>query len=151
MPTCDRRNRLPHLNPGGLLSCPFIFASQNGGRFAIWSIESSSAYKRSIFESYIKFANIDQCLFVVEGKLKVEIEGSSGEDALHDGKTVVISASQGFKLDLTSPFIKIFSIANRRGIKTLFQKASKPFKEFILPDKVKVVDSDKLTRVNQRD
>ncbi|KAM0076292.1 hypothetical protein ACKRZS_011637 [Fusarium odoratissimum] len=131
---------------GGLLSRPFSLANQNGGRFAISSIESLSAYKRSIFESYIKFANVDHCLFVVEGKLKVEIEGSSGENVLHDGETVVTSAGQGFKLDFASPFVKIFSVANGLGIETLIQEAGKPFEGFVLPDKVEGVDSDKLAR-----
>ncbi|SCO78492.1 probable dioxygenase [Fusarium oxysporum] len=142
-----RANTGPRWMAGGLLSRPFILASQNGGRFAISSIESSSAYKRSIFESYIKFANVDHCLFVVEGKLKVEIEGSSGETVLHDGETVVISAGQGFKLGFASPFVKIFSVANGRGIETLIQDAGKPFEGFVLPDKVEEVDSGKLARV----
>ncbi|KAF6514398.1 hypothetical protein HZS61_005532 [Fusarium oxysporum f. sp. conglutinans] len=95
----------------------------------------------------MKFANVDHCLFVVEGKLKVEIEGSSGENVLRDRETVVISAGQGFKLDFASPFVKIFSVANGRGIETLIQQVGKTFEGFVLPDKVEEVDSDKLARV----
>ncbi|EGU77401.1 hypothetical protein FOXB_12081 [Fusarium oxysporum f. sp. conglutinans Fo5176] len=98
-------------------------------------------------EWYMKFANVDHCLFVVEGKLKVEIEGSSGENVLRDRETVVISAGQGFKLDFASPFVKIFSVANGRGIETLIQQVGKTFEGFVLPDKVEEVDSDKLARV----
>ncbi|KAF5710399.1 putative dioxygenase [Fusarium globosum] len=142
-----RSNTGPRWMAAGVLSHPFILASQNGERFAISSIESSSAYKASIFKSYIKFATVDHCLFVVEGKLKVELEGSSGENVLHDGETVVISADQGFKLDFASPFVKIFSVANGRGIETLIQDAGKPFDGLVLPDAVEVLDSEKLARV----
>lgn len=142
-----RSNTGPRWMAGGVLSRPFILASQNGERFAISSIESSSAYKASIFKSYIKFATVDHCLFVVEGKLKVELEGSSGENVLHDGETVVISADQGFKLGFASPFVKIFSVANGRGIETLIQDAGKPFDGLVLPDAVEVLDSKKLARV----
>ncbi|PVI00802.1 RmlC-like cupin [Periconia macrospinosa] len=142
-----RANTGPRWMAGGLLSRPFILASQNGGRFAISSIESSSVYKRSIFESYIKFTNVDHCFFVAEGKVKVEREGSSGENVLHDGETLVISAGQGFKLDFASPYVRILSVTNGRGIETLIQEAGKPFEGFVLPDKVEVVDSDKLARV----
>ncbi|ENH73478.1 hypothetical protein FOC1_g10008969 [Fusarium oxysporum f. sp. cubense race 1] len=119
-----RANTGPRWMAGGLLSRPFILA-----------------------KSYMKFANVDHCLFVVEGKLKVEIEGSSGENVLRDRETVVISAGQGFKLDFASPFVKIFSVANGRGIETLIQQVGKPFEGFVLPDKVEEVDSDKLARV----
>lgn len=142
-----RANTGPRWMAGGLLSRPFILPNQNGGKFAMSSIESSSIYKRSIFESYIKFATVDHCFFVAEGKLKVEIEGSSGENELHDGETVVISAGEGFKLHFASPFVKIMSITNGPGIETLIQEAGKAFEGMVLPEKVEVVDSDKLVRV----
>ncbi|EWG55839.1 hypothetical protein FVEG_13781 [Fusarium verticillioides 7600] len=142
-----RSNTGPRWMAGGVLSRPFILANQNGGRFAISSIESSSAYERSIFKSYVKFATVDHCLFVVEGKLKVEIEGSSGDNVLHDGETVVISAGQGFKLDFASPFVKFFSVANGRGIETLIQDSGAPFGGMVLPDKAGELDSAALARV----
>ncbi|KAF5227497.1 hypothetical protein FAUST_11741 [Fusarium austroamericanum] len=142
-----RSNTGPRWMAGGVLSRPFILASQNGGRFAISSIESSGAYERSIFKSFVKFAAVDHCLFVIEGKLKVEIEGSSGENVLHDGETVVISAGQGFKLDFASPFVKFFSVANGRGIETLIQDSGKPFEDMVLPDKAWELDSSALAYV----
>ncbi|KAH7173233.1 RmlC-like cupin domain-containing protein [Fusarium flagelliforme] len=142
-----RGNTGPRWMSGGVMSRPFILASQNGGRFAISSIESSSTYKKSIFESYVKFATVDHCLFMVEGKLKVELQGSSGVNELHDGETVVISAGQGFKLDFASPFVKFFSVANGRGIETLIQDSGKPFEGLVLPDKVGELESDALARV----
>ncbi|KAI1694093.1 hypothetical protein Ddc_22351 [Ditylenchus destructor] len=137
--------------PRGCLAASCLVRSfspvKNGGRFAISSIESSSAYERSIFKSYVKFATVDHCLFVVEGKLKVEIEGSSGDNVLHDGETVVISAGQGFKLDFASPFVKFFSVANGRGIETLIQDSGAPFGGMVLPDKAGELDSAALARV----
>lgn len=85
----------------------------------------------------------------MEGKLKVEMEGSPGENVLHDGETVVISAGQGFKLSFASPFVKIFSVTNGRGIETLIQDAGKPFEGLVLPDTVEAIDLDKLARVCQ--
>ncbi|KAF5630058.1 tetracycline efflux (otrb) [Fusarium sp. NRRL 52700] len=114
------------------------------------SFSRSSAYERSIFKSFAKFATVDHCLFVIEGKLKVEIEGSSGENVLHDGEAVVISTDRGFKLDFASPFDKFFSVANGRGIEILIQDTGKPFEGFVLPDraeKLEKVDSAKLARV----
>lgn len=142
-----RANTGPRWMAGGLLSRPFILASQNGGKFAMSSIESSSAYKSSIFESYVKFATVDHCFIVAEGKLKVELEGSPGENVLYDGETLVISAGQGFKLSFASTFVKALSFTNGPGIETLIQEAGKPFEGFVLPDKVEEVDSDKLARV----
>ncbi|KAF5624790.1 cupin domain protein [Fusarium tjaetaba] len=142
-----RGNTGPRWMSGGVMSRPFILASQNGGRFAISSIESSSTYKNTFFESYIKFATIDHCLFIVEGKLRVELQGSSGVNELHDGETVVISAGQGFKLDFASPFVKFFSVANGRGIETLIQDSGAPFEGMVLPDKAGELDSAALARV----
>ncbi|KAF5965589.1 putative dioxygenase [Fusarium bulbicola] len=115
-----------------------------------FSIESSSGYERSIFKSIVKFATVDHCFFVIKGKPKVEIEGSSGENVLHDGETVVISADSGFKLDFASPSVELSSVANGRGIETLIQDTGKPFEGFILPDKaekLEKVDSEKLAPV----
>jgi hypothetical protein len=54
---------------------------------------------------------------------------------LHDGEKVVISASQGFKLDIASPFVKFFPVANGRRIETLIQDSGAPFEDMVLPDK----------------
>ncbi|KAF5678245.1 cupin domain-containing protein [Fusarium circinatum] len=91
--------------------------------------------------------DVDHCLLVVERKLKVELEGLSSENVLHDREAVVKLASRGFKLDIASPFVKIFSVANGLGIETLIQETGKPFEGFIKPEKLDKVDSVKLTRV----
>ncbi|KAG9495637.1 hypothetical protein J7337_012191 [Fusarium musae] len=104
-------------------------------------------FKHRIIKHIKKFATIDHCLFIVEGKLQVELQGSSGVNELHDGETVVISAGQSFKLDFASAFVKFFSVENGRGIETLIQDSGKPFEGMVLPDKAGELDSAALARV----
>lgn len=111
------------------------------------SIELLSVYKSLIFELYVKFVIVDYCFIVVEGKLKVELEGLLGENVFYDGEILVIFVGQGFKLSFVLIFVKVLLFMNGLGIEMLIQEVGKLFEGFVLLDKVEEVNFDKFVCV----
>ena len=71
-----RSNTGPRWILGGIMSRPFVTTKQSNGVCAISSIESSKDYGETFFSEYLCFDAVDHCLCVMEGTLKVTLEGS---------------------------------------------------------------------------
>ncbi|KAG7139917.1 Quercetin 2 like protein [Verticillium longisporum] len=66
-----RANTGPRWMLGGVMSRPFLHASQCGGKFAVSSIESSKVYEAAPLRQWLTFATVDHCFCVLEGVLRV--------------------------------------------------------------------------------
>lgn len=141
-----RANTGPRWILGGVISRPFVTTRQSSGVCAISSIESSKEYGETIFSRYVTFANVDHCLCVMEGTLRVRLQGQ-GESVFREGETVVIPASQGFALDFLSKFVKIHSFADGDGIESIIHLLGEPLEEVVLPEKISEWDSSALGSV----
>ncbi|KAK4446928.1 RmlC-like cupin domain-containing protein [Podospora aff. communis PSN243] len=129
---------------GGVMSRPFICAAQCEGRFAISSIESSCAYGEEVFGGvFLRFAEVDHCFFVLEGELRVLLEGGEWT-AVHGGQSVFVSAGWVFKLAFGSRYVRVVSFANGEGLETIVHEAGEKFEGYVLPDEVEPVDRVKL-------
>ena len=145
-----RANTGPRWMAGGVMSRPFVTTKETGGRFAISSIESSSAYAPSVFSDYAAFPTVHHCLCVQEGALRVNLKGDSEWATLHEGETVMITAGQPFKLDFASKYVRVWSFADGRGIEEVVQQAGEPCQSLLLPDKAPVLDESRLKSVFEK-
>lgn len=143
-----RSNTGPRWMLGGVMSRPFVTTKQSNGVCAISSIESSREYGETVFSRYMTFASVDHCLCVMEGTLKVSLQGS-GDSVFHEGETVVIPAGQAFSLGFESKYVKVHSFADGDGIESLIHRLGKPVEEVVLPDQAPEWDLSKLASVAQ--
>jgi len=142
-----RSNTGPRWMAGGVMSRPFITTAQSSGKFAISSIESSSAYGKSIFSRPMTFQNVDHCLCVQEGTLIVKLNGSGDANTIREGETVMVPAGQSFSLEFGSKYVRVFSFTSGDGIEALIHRAGEPCKAFVLPDQAPKFDESNLAAV----
>ncbi|KAH7003108.1 RmlC-like cupin domain-containing protein [Fusarium venenatum] len=145
-----RANTGPRWVAGGVMSRPFITTKESGGKFAISSIESSGSYKSSVFSDYLAFPNVDHCLCILEGALRVVLKGDEEWVTLHEGETVMIAAGQSFKLEFGSRYVRFWSFTDGPGIEELIQQAGESYQSFVLPDEATALDQSKLDDVVQK-
>lgn len=131
-----RANTGPRWLLGGVMSRPFINASQCSEKFAISSIESSNVYTSSPLAKWLNFPTVDHCFCVMEGLLKVKTKGEEDWNTVREGQTVVLSAGQSFTLEFASRYVRVISFTNGRGIEELIQTAGSSYTSFILPEEV---------------
>ncbi|KAK4119487.1 cupin domain-containing protein [Parathielavia appendiculata] len=141
-----RANTGPRWMLGGVMSRPFIKASQCAGKFAISSIESSNQYAdESPFKCrWLSFATVDHCFCVTEGLLRVRLRGEEDSAEVREGQTLVISAGQAFMLEFASRYVRAISFTNGPGIEDLVHTAGQPYSNFVLPDAVAPWDEERL-------
>jgi uncharacterized protein YaiE (UPF0345 family) len=144
-----RANTGPRWMLGGVMSRPFINSSQCAGKFAISSIESSSKYasEASLFRQWLTFPTVDHCFTVMEGLLRVRLQGEEDWAEVREGQTLVISAGQAFKLEFASRYVRAITFTNGAGIENLIHIAGKPFAGFVLPDQASPCDQESLRAV----
>ncbi|KAH6683594.1 cupin domain-containing protein [Plectosphaerella plurivora] len=139
-----RSNTGPRWILGGVISRPFIHASQTGGKFAISSIESSHVYGKSPLTQWLTFATVDHCFCVQEGLLRVKIKG--GDESwtdVREGQTLVISAGEAFQLEFGSRFVRVWSFTNGQGVEELIRSAGSSYSSFVLPEEAESWDEEK--------
>lgn len=131
-----RANAGPRWMLGGVMSRPFINASQCSGKFAISSIESSNQYApaASPFGRWLTFPTVDHCFSVMEGLLRVQLKGDEGWTEVREGQTLVISAGQAFKLEFASRYVRAITFTNGAGLEHLIHTAGEAYASFVLPD-----------------
>ena len=144
-----RANTGPRWMLGGVMSRPFINASQCAGKFAISSIESSNQYapEASPFSRWFTFPTVDHCFCVQEGLLKVSLQGEEGSTEVREGQTLVISAGQAFKLEFASRYVRAITFTNGEGLEHLIHTAGQSLAGFVLPDEAGACDEGKLQAV----
>jgi hypothetical protein len=130
---------------GGVMSRPFIHASQCGGKFAISSIESSKLYDSGCsnpFSQRLTFEKVAHCFVVMEGLLRVKLDetgtGDGGDEGawseIREGQTVVIAAGQTFSLGFGSRYVRAISFTNGTGLEEIIRTAGTPYQGFVLPN-----------------
>lgn len=151
-----RANTGPRHVLGGVLSRPFILSAQCGGRFAITSLESSSAYggpSPLAGEGWLTFRAVDHCFCVQEGLLRVTLRKNGagagvGEGAewseVREGQTLLVPAGQAFRLDFGSRYVRAITFTNGRGIEELVKLAGVDCPSVVLPEKPAPFDAAKL-------
>lgn len=143
-----RANTGPRHILGGVMSRPFIFSSQCGGKFAITSLESSSVYGKSpLAAKWLTFKNVDHCFCVQEGLLRVRLrkDGNATDWAeVREGQTVLVPAGQGFLLDFGSRYVRAITFTNGKGIEELVKLAGGDCASVVLPEEAAPVDEAKL-------
>lgn len=144
-----RSNTGPCWMLGGVMSRPFATTKQSDGLFAISSIESSKDYGETVFSKYMNFASVDHCLCVMEGTLKVSLQGL-GDSLFREGETVVIPAGQAFALGFESKYVKVHSFSDGDGIEALIHQLGKQVEEVVLPDQAPKWDPSRLASVKKQ-
>ncbi|KAI0121711.1 RmlC-like cupin domain-containing protein [Xylariales sp. AK1849] len=143
-----RANTGPRWMLGGVMSRPFINASQCSGKFAISSIESSKTYGESAFSQWLAFPTVDHCFCVMEGLLKVKVQGEDDTwNDVREGQTVVIAAGQAFSLGFGSRYVRVITFTNGPGIEKLIQTAGTSYASFVLPDNAEAFDRSRFETV----
>lgn len=142
-----RANTGPRHILGGIMSRPFILASQCSGKFAISSIESSDQYGPSaLVDRWLTFQNVDHCFCVQEGILKVKLRGQGSDGAwneVREGQTVLVPAGQAFTLDFGSRYVRAITFTNGRGLEELIKLAGSDCQSVVLPEKAAAYESTK--------
>lgn len=145
-----RSNTGPRHMLGGILSRPFILASQCSGKFAISSIESSNQYGPSPLSGrWLTFPTVAHCFCVQEGVLKVKLRGggsSSPWNEAREGQTVLVPAGQAFTLDFGSRYVRAITFTNGRGIEELIRLAGSDCTSVILPEQAAAYEPTKFQK-----
>lgn len=143
-----RANTGPKWMLGGVMSRPFINASQCAEKFAISSIESSGTYApgSSPFARWFTFPAVDHCFAVMEGLLRVRLKGEGGNDwtDVREGQTLVVSAGRAFKLEFASRYVRAVTFTNGAGIEHLIHTAGQPYAGAVIPEEAASWDEEKL-------
>ncbi|KAF3765404.1 RmlC-like cupin [Cryphonectria parasitica EP155] len=146
-----RANTGPRQILGGVMSRPFIYARHTAGRFAITSLESSSAYGRSwLAERWITFQSVDHCFCVQEGILKVRLRGEEAWSEVREGQTLLVPAGQAFVLDFGSRYVRAITFTNGKGLEEVVRLAGVDCAGVVLPDEAAAFDAARLQEYDQR-
>ncbi|TDZ32421.1 Quercetin 2,3-dioxygenase [Colletotrichum spinosum] len=141
-----RANTGPRYILGGVLSRPFINASQCGGKFSITSLEGSKIYPSSSLARWLTFPTVDHCFCVQEGVLRVKLRESASEwTDVREGQTLLVTAGQAFTLEFATRFVRVITFTNGTGIETLIEKAGEAFSSVVLPEESVAWTEDKVT------
>lgn len=147
-----RANTGPRHILGGVISRPFIFSSQCGGKFAITSLESSNVYGKSpLADKWLTFKNVDHCFCVQEGLLKVKLRKDGGDtewSEIREGQTVLVPAGQAFQLEFGSRYVRTITFTNGRGIEELIKLAGSDCPSVVLPEEAAPFDAAKLQKAS---
>lgn len=141
-----RANTGPRHILGSVLSRPYIFSSQCGGKFAITSLESSNVYGKSpLAEKWLTFQTVDHCFCVQEGLLKIKLRkdgagGGSEWTEVREGQTLLVPAGQAFLLDFGSRYVRSITFTNGKGLEELIKLAGADCTTVVLPDEVSPYD-----------
>ncbi|PSR77316.1 RmlC-like cupin domain-containing protein [Coniella lustricola] len=146
-----RANTGPRQILGGILSRPYIYASQCSGKFAITSLESSSIYGPSALSGKsLTFRNVDHCFCVQEGLLKVKVEADGAAwTEVREGQTLLVPAGQAFSLEFGSRYVRAVTFTNGPGIEELVKRAGSDCATVVLPDVAAKFDAAKVQEVCQ--
>lgn len=145
-----RANTGPRQILGGVMSRPFIFASQCSGKFAISSIESSNQYGSSAFaRQWLTFKNVHHCFTVQEGILKVKLkeENSDKWNEVREGQTLLVPAGKAFVLDFGSRYVRAITFTNGPGLEEVVRLAGSDCPTVVLPEKPAAFEVSKLQDV----
>ncbi|KIV99588.1 uncharacterized protein PV09_08765 [Verruconis gallopava] len=130
----------PRWMAGGWMSRPFVTTKQNGGRFAISSIESSNLYPHpELFSKPLVFEKVDHCFCVQEGCLAVTLGGQ--QTLVREGETLVIPSGQAFALQAWSKYVRVYSFTSGDGIEAVIHAAGEQQKGYVLPDQSPPLDA----------
>lgn len=141
-----RANTGPRQLLGGVLSRPFIYAAQCEAKFAITSLESSSAYGASVLaRQWLAFAKVDHIFAVQEGLLRVRLR-EGGWTEVREGQTVLVPAGQGFQLEFGSRYVRAITFTNGKGIEELIRLAGVDCPSVVLPEEAAPFDAEKLQK-----
>ncbi|KAJ5624011.1 cupin domain protein [Penicillium lagena] len=144
-----RANTGPRWMAGGVMSRPFVTTKQSNGLVAISSIESSKDYSETLFSRFVTFEKVDHCFCVMEGALRVTLQGEEGT-LFREGETVVVPAGQAFSLGFESKYVRVHSFSDGDGIESLIHELGKPLEEVVLPDSAPALDLSQLESVAAR-
>jgi mannose-6-phosphate isomerase-like protein (cupin superfamily) len=134
----------PRWMAGGLMSRPFITTKQNGGRFAIASIETSNNYPPpELFSKDLVFEEVDHCFCVQEGCLSVVLDGH--ETLVREGETLVVPAGSAFSLQARSRYVRVYSFTSGDGLEALIYTAGESYKGFVLPNQAPELELSRLS------
>lgn len=142
-----RANTGPRQILGGVLSRPYIYASQCSSKFAISSIESSNQYGTSAFaKQWLTFKNAHHCFTVQEGILKVKLkeENSDKWNEVREGQTLLVPAGKAFVLEFGSRFVRAITFTNGPGLEEVVRLAGSDCPTVVLPEKPAEYDMIKL-------
>lgn len=145
-----RANTGPRQILGGVMSRPFIYASQCSGKFAISSIESSNQYGSSAFaQQWLTFKDVHHCFTVQEGILKVRLkeENSDKWNEVREGQTLLVPAGKAFVLDFGSRYVRAITFTNGPGLEEVVRLAGSDCPTVVLPEKPAAYESSKLQDV----
>lgn len=145
-----RANTGPRQILGGVLSRPFIFASQCSGKFAISSIESSNQYGPSaLARQWLTFKDVHHCFAVQEGLLKVKLkeENSDKWNEVREGQTLLVPAGKAFVLDFGSRYVRAITFTNGPGLEEVVKLAGSDCPTVVLPEKPASFENTKLQDV----
>ncbi|KAL6246554.1 hypothetical protein RBB50_006792 [Rhinocladiella similis] len=137
-----KANKGPRWLLGGVMSRPFMTTKQSGGRSAISIIESSNAYKSSVFQEKLAFSS-HHCLVMFDGELKVTI-GDGSASSVRPGEVCFLPANVAFRLEFASKYVRFWSFASGNGIEALVGEAGQRFSGQALPDQEQPWDEGKL-------
>lgn len=145
-----RANTGPRQILGGVLSRPFIFASQCSGKFAISSIESSNQYGPSaLARQWLTFKDVHHCFAVQEGLLKVKLkeENSDKWNEVREGQTLLVPAGKAFVLDFGSRYVRAITFTNGPGLEEVVRLAGSDCPTVVLPETPASYENSKLQDV----
>lgn len=142
-----KANTGPRWMLGGVMARPFITTKQSDGKFAIASVESSSAYGAASnpFATPRAFGKTDHVFNVLEGVLSVGLDGA--ENPVREGESVMVPAGQAFSLKFESKYVRAWSWASGDGVESVVMKAGKSFEGIVLPDEVGDVEAGEVEGV----
>lgn len=141
-----KANTGPRWVLGGVMSRPFATIQQTGGKFAVSSIESSSTYGSSIFDTPLSFPKTHHCFCGLEGVVEITLSDGSTE-LLRQGESAFVAAGTAFSLTFKTKNVRFWSFASGAGIEEVIQQAGESYKGFVIPEKAVAVDEKKVEAV----
>lgn len=131
-----RANTGPRFLLGGVLSRPFITTKQSSGKFAITSIESSSAYGpgASVLACPFTLSGVHQVYTVFDGCINVTTTFNGQAHQVRVGESVFVPRGTRISIDFVDRYCRFWAFASGNGLETLISDAGQAFEGIVLPD-----------------
>ncbi|KAH8646049.1 RmlC-like cupin domain-containing protein [Tricladium varicosporioides] len=127
---------------GGTVVRPLARREETNGRFSIYTLEGSSLHAGKGLGKTLEFKDTHHAFFVVEGQLKLSIDGQEVKTTV--GETTFVPAGTKWSFGVESSYARAYVFANGGGVGEILTKVGEKYDEAVVPGEAGPCDHSKL-------
>ena len=99
---------------GGTVVRPLATRRETDGRFSIYEVQGAASHAEKSGVGRLRFETVHHAVYVVDGSLKLEVDGKS--EMATAGETVFVPAGLSWSVNVESKYARWYVFANGGGV-----------------------------------